>query len=125
MNAIFLYIYSLLFYERFSGEENVNSNELLEFIGAHRYIINSVTISLFRLERLSPIYQKIKKYNIELKDDYSNDYILPNCDYMEFCNSKERIDALRLQLVDFPNVQKLLILASMICTLWEKYLVEN
>ena len=97
-SGIFIHCFFMI---GFPGEENVNSNELLEFIGAHRYIINSVTISLFRLERLSPIYQKIKKYNIELKDDYSNDYILPNCDYMEFCNSKERIDALRLQLADF------------------------
>ena len=75
----------------FPGEQNISPDELIEFIILHRYLIDSFTITKYRLESQSNVFNNRKEYEIELKKSYPKDYIKTTYEHKDFCNAEERV----------------------------------
>lgn len=121
----------------FPGEQNIHPDELVDFIRNNRYNMDSLTITNYRLEGQSYVFNNREKFDIELAKIYPKDYIMPNYEHKDFCHAVERLTYINNSIVDldcsgicFSGVDDMFIIGNIFrglrpeLELWQKSRLE-
>lgn len=84
----------------FPGEQNVHPNELVDFIRNNRYNMDSLTITNYRLEGQSYVFDNQEGFDIEIAKIYPKDYIMPNYEHKDFCHVAKRLSYINSSIAD-------------------------